>query len=324
MNLLLPIALAAAQLASPPMRVDWVAAGIKGVSAHDEAGCGVEQGQLLIVVATQTATDGMGREEREAYEAAAERLVTDWEESDQRGRARLVLDHLAASKNSQRVVSQAWVVLDAMPVTLLHVFDSRTGNLFFRIEDEVTGAWAACAAQPRDEADHEQTRERIRELLAAEDQGDKALVLEDMMRNPPVTEIRFEVNGEVLTLDSSGVKDWAARKLAFIRLWPSLAPPDGRARIEAAIAILGHAADDEGIFRDIGRSRLFPDFPESTAHFLCPDGLSVSFVDGKRSVDGLFAYSRPPEDVVRDFFGDEPLPMPDPDLSWTALMKKLR
>ncbi|HSN55815.1 MAG TPA: hypothetical protein VLT32_14160 [Candidatus Sulfomarinibacteraceae bacterium] len=325
MNPLLAIALAAAQLASPPMRVDWVAAGIGPVPSRTGAACGFERGQVLVVIATQTATDGMIREEREALDEAAERLEAGWAEADQRGRARLVLDHLAASKNSQRIVSQSWVVLDGMPVTLVYVFDSRSGNLFFRIRDEVTGAWAACTAQPRDESDHEQTRERIRELLASENEGEKTRILKDMMQDPSVTELRYEVNGEVLTLDSAGVKDWAARKLAFIRLWPSLAPPEGRARVETALAILGHAVDDNGLFRDVGRSRIFPDLlPESTDHFLCPGELPLSFVDGVRPEDGLFAYSLPPQDVTRELFGDEPLPMPDPGLGWKALMKQLR
>ncbi len=131
---------------------------------------------MLIVVATQTATAGMSREESEAYETAAERIEAGWADADQRGRAQLLLDHLAASKNSQRIVSQGWVVLDGIPVTLVHVLDTRSGNLFFRIQDEITGAWAACTAQPRDESDHEQTRERIRELLASEDEEAAAVV----------------------------------------------------------------------------------------------------------------------------------------------------
>lgn len=50
----------------------------------------------------------------------------------------------------------------------------------------------------------------------------------------------------------------------------------------------------------------------------------VHFVDGLASQGGMLNLYGPTEDIIEDFFGEDGLPMPDPDLSWKALLKQIR
>ncbi len=55
----------------------------------------------------------------------------------------------------------------------------------------------------------------------------------------------------------------------------------------------------------------------------CVTKARVHFVDGE-SGGGSFSLEAPPDEIIEEFFGDEGLPMPDPDLSWTALLRGIR
>jgi len=61
MHLMTIIALTAATLTSPPMQIDWATAEIRIGSEEqaEEALCGIEDANVLIVIAQQISTDGL-------------------------------------------------------------------------------------------------------------------------------------------------------------------------------------------------------------------------------------------------------------------------
>jgi hypothetical protein len=329
MMLQLLLMAAATGLTNPPMQITWATAGMQvGDEAADGAApCEIEHADVLVVIAQQTATDGMTREQRDAYDAILERIEDGYEEADRRGRLQMLLDLHLASNGSIRILSRGWVVLDDMQVAIVYVHDLRSGRFLFTVEDEVTGASASFSSGPIDEESYGANSQRVAEILDAEDTAEQMRIARDIAREPTVTEDRFEVNGQVMTVTSDGAEDWAARTMAFVKLWPSMAPDDGRRRVEQALAVLFAMIDDsDGAFLEISRHRIWPEAvnPDSVGTDACLEARGIRFVDGRRSQGGVLNYAPVPDDVVEAFFGDDPLPMPDPGLSWKQLMKQLR
>jgi len=328
MSLLATIALTSAALMSPPMQIEWATAEIVigGERLNVKQRCGVENARVLVVLAQQNATNGMSRDERKDYEALVERIESDFPEADQREQAMLMLDLLKALKGRTRIVSQAWVVLDELPVVLTYIFDSQTGNMLFTITDDISGAYASYTLQPSDSDDWNETSQKIRDMLDADNDEEKLAIADEINRESKGSEARFEVNGEVVAIHSTDPEFLAAGMTAFPELWPKLEPPEGRRRIEMAISILWKVIEDQETFKSVVQSRIWAHtvYPDSMGHDPCILEAGVHFVDGLASQGGMLNLYGPTEDTREDFFGDNPIPMPDPDLSWKELVEYLR
>ena len=83
---------------------------------------------------------------------------------------------------------------------------------------------------------------------------------------------------------------------------------------------------DQGVFQAVAATRVLPEsvHPDSMGHDACVLATGVNFVDDRTSGNSLLDREPPPTDLIEDFFGDEGLPMPDPDLTWKELVKELR
>lgn len=327
MSLLATIALSSAALMSPPMQINWAAAEIVigGEGLSVEQRCGVENAKVLVVLAQQTATDGMSRTEREDYDALVERIDSEFEEADQRGRALLFIDYLDFAKGRTRIVTQGWVVLDGMPVHLILVYDVTTGGQFFKIEDDVSGAYLSFSLQPKDGDDFEATKELIDTMLKTDDPKEKRAVIDEIARMKNGGEARFEVNGEVAARSTEDPNFRAEAMTIFTDLWPSMTPIEGKERIEKAVSVLWQAVKDKDTFKAVSLHRVWPEvvYPDSVGHDICVTKAGVHFVNGE-SGGGSLSFEAPPDEVVEEFFGDEGLPIPDPDLSMKALLKEIR
>jgi len=79
MSLAVIVLMGAAATVTPPMQNDWATAEvvIGGDGLTDKQRCGVEHAEVLVVLAQQTATDGMSRDERRDYDALVERFVSE-------------------------------------------------------------------------------------------------------------------------------------------------------------------------------------------------------------------------------------------------------
>ena len=327
MGILSMIVASAAALMSPPMQIDWAAAEIQ-IGSEEQAGetrCGIEDASVLIVIAQQIPTDGMSRAEREDYDALVERITTEFEAADQRGRAMLMLDYLKLAKGRQRVITQGWIILDGMPVVLTLVYDQTTGGQFFKIEDEVSGAYFSFGLQPKNEDDFAETKELIDTMLKTDDPKEHRAIADEIAGVKNGNEARFEVNGEVATRSTEDPGFRAEALTIFSDLWPNLEPGEGRERLERAVPIVWAAIKDGDTFKAVGSHRAWPDvvYPDSVGHDACVTKAGVHFVDGE-SGGGSFSLEAPPDEIIEEFFRDEGLPMPDPDLSWKALLKEIR
>jgi hypothetical protein len=327
MTILSIIALTAATLMSPPMQLEWATADIQigAEKPHGEARCGIESSRVLIVIAQQLPTDGMSKAEREEYDALVERIVSEFGDADQRGRAMIMLEYLKLAKSRQRIITQGWVVLDGMPVVLTLVIDQTTGGQFFKIEDEVSGAHVSYSLQPKNEDDFAVIKELIDTMLKTDDPKEKRAIIDEIALVKSGNEATFEVNGEVVYLSTEDPGFRAEALTIFTDLWPSLEPTEGRKRIEKAVPIVWAAIKDSGTFQAFGGHRAWPEavYPDSVGYDPCLTKAGVRFVNGESGGSSL-SLEAPPDEIIEDFFGDEGLPMPDPDLSWKALLKNIR
>jgi hypothetical protein len=318
--------LAATTLTSPPMMLNWATAevAIGSDDASATARCGVENARVLMVMVQQTTTYGMDKGEREAYGLVVDRLEAGYDSADQREKAILIRDHLVASKNWVRVVSQGWLELEGIPVTVVYVFDLPSGNIHFKITDELTGAYAAYTLEPDDAEDYDDTRRLVQEMVGADDEATKNKALDEIMDTTTGSLATFEVNGVRDTIHSTDPEFITAQFTNFAELWPHLSPDEGRERIELAIAILWQMINDEGVFRHVVKNQVLPEVhPDSMGHNECALKAGIRFVDPASSRGGVLNYSPVPDEIVEDFFGDDPLPMPDPNLGWKDLRKEL-
>ncbi len=320
-------ALSGVLLVNPPIQLDWATSKIRigAEGSAIEQRCGIEMAEILAVRAKQIPTAGMSKEDRERYEAAVEGLSSGFEEAEDRERARLLLQ-LMESTNSQRTVSQAWVLLAGLPISYLYVFDGSTGSVLFRFEDEVTGVYIAYSDQPKEMAEWEEDHERIKELSATKDPERRKALAKEINDRKSGRETHFEVNGAVITLNSNDPEYEAESRQAFADLLRDLPPGDGRKRLGRAISIVWRAMVDKQFFEAFS-VRFWPSsiHPKSLVPLLdtCLTDNGIHFTDG-RFDGGLLNYAAPPDEVLEVFFGDAPLPMPDPALTAKELAKKYR
>lgn len=327
MGILHIIALTTAVLTSPPMQIEWATAEIQ-LGAEAPAGeprCGIENSSVLMVIAQQIATADMSRTEREDYDALVERVVSEFKAADQRGRAKLMLDYLEFAKGRLRVITQGWIVLDGMPAGLILAYDSATGGQFFKIVDEVSGAYFSFSLQPKNADDFAAIKELIDTMQKTDDPKEKRAVIDEIDGMKSGNEARFEVNGEVAARNTEDPNFRADALTIFTDLWPSMEPVEGRERIEKAVSILWAMIKDGDTFRAIGGHRGWPEavYPDSVGNDPCVEKAGVRFVEGE-SGGGSLNLLAPPDEIIQEFFGDDPLPMPDPDLTWKALVKEIR
>ncbi len=322
------IALTTVSLMNPPMQINWAAAGvvIGSEELSVEERCGVENAEVFVVLAQQTATNGMSRDEREDYDALVERFASEYEGGGQRGQALLAMELLTLSKGRTRQVSRAWIILDDKPIVLTRIYDLTEGGEIFKIEDEISGAYLSYSLVPKDDGDFAATKELINTMLATDDPKEKRAAIDEIARLKSGNEARFEVNGEVATLSTEDPSYRVQALTLFTDLWPNLEPADGRERIEKAVPIIWAMIKDESSFKAVAKSRVWPHeiYPDSLGHDACVLATGVEFINGRSSGDSRLHYESPPDNLVEEFFGDEGLPMPDPDLSWKELVKLYR
>ncbi|MEE4270623.1 MAG: hypothetical protein V2I67_03050 [Thermoanaerobaculales bacterium] len=80
----------------------------------------------------------------------------------------IMLEYLKVAKGRQRIITQGWVTMNEMPVVLTLAIDQATGGQFFKIEDEVSGAYFAYHLYPKDAGDFNATKDLIDTMLKTE------------------------------------------------------------------------------------------------------------------------------------------------------------
>lgn len=311
--------LASSFFLSPPATGMWAYAELqpsRSIEAQEKA-CGIREVSMLSSKVFQLVTDGLSDEEMERYRDFELRCAKEYPDATDQERAKLVLELQGiGSERQRRLVSQSWIRLDQDIVHFINISDLSSASSLFKIEDLVTGEYVALLSESKGKDGR--SSELIDRLLDPETQSsDTSKIVTELDALGKERRLRVEANGAVIVIDQEN-KDAASELNAGISLlWDHLPAGMGKRRIEMAIPIFWRAMVDKAHFS--GLALRWPVDPRKTPHDLC---LTGTFTVGEHG-GSLISMEGPPTEILKDYFGKPILPLPDPDLDFVHLVKRI-
>lgn len=308
-----------------PVRTAWAAGRLPSVAevaeGDEEASgrCGVREVRLFAASSMQTATSSMPTEVEEVYEGVVERIEREYDEASAQGRVRLVRPLVSDLVQYSRVVEQVWVSMDNLDVKYLRVWDYDTGNWFVKLEDETTGQYLGLLSERV--GDEEGNFDELLDDLVAEGMSrERAMEIGEARAAKRVHGgVSFEVNGWVMYLDRNDPAFDEDSRDAFLTLWEALPEGEARRRIERAIPVLWMANHGDSLLK--GLDMTWQLAPDQTPFDPCLVQGAGAFEVLDRGGSRVMLEPLPAE-TVELYTGEDELPLPDSEWSFSKLVRK--